>query len=243
MSAARTLRFWIITLAALATFAATLALGAWQLDRGRQKEALHEAIAARAALPPLGNAALLGGMPPEEHMHRAIVVRGTWAAQHTVFLDNRQMNGRQGFFVVTPLLLEGGRAAVLVERGWAPRNFERREQLPPVASPPGIVEVRGRIAPLPAKLYEFDGAPSGPIRQNLDLGRFAAETGLPLLHVAVRQTSDGTPDGLLRQWAEPASGAGKNYGYAFQWWALAAVTAILYVWFQFIAPRRKTPPA
>lgn len=243
MSAARPLRFWIITLAALATFAAGLGLGAWQLDRGRQKEALHAAIEARAALPPLANAALVAGSPPEMLMHRSIVVRGTWYARHTVFLDNRQMNGRQGFFVLTPLVLEGSRAAVLVERGWAPRDFERREQLPPVATPEGLVEVRGRIAPPPAKLYEFDGAPSGPIRQNLDLGRFAAETGLPLLAVAVRQTSAGTPDGLLRQWAEPASGAGKNYGYAFQWWALALSTAILYVWFQFIAPRRKAPPA
>lgn len=243
MSTVRTLRFWIITFAAVATVGATLALGAWQLDRGRQREALHAAIAQRALLPPLGSAALPGGDPAADLMHRPVVVRGTWAAQHTVFLDNRQMNGRQGFYVVTPLLLEGGRRAVLVERGWAPRNFERREQLPPVASPPGIVEIRGRIAPLPAKLYEFSGAVSGPIRQNLDLGRFAAETGLPLLAVAVRQTGDGAADGLLRQWPEPASGAGKNYGYAFQWWALAAVTAILYVWFQFIAPRRKAPPA
>ena len=243
MSAVRTLRFWTITLAALATVVVTLALGAWQLDRGRQREALHAAIARRGALPPLGNAALLGEVPAADLMHRPVVVRGTWAAQHTVFLDNRQMNGRPGFFVVTPLLLEGSRSAVLVERGWAPRNFERRSELPPVASPPGVVEIRGRIAPLPAKLYEFDGAPSGPIRQNLDLGRFAAETGLPLLAVAVRQTGDGAPDGLLRQWPEPASGAGKNYGYAFQWWALAAATAILYVWFQFIAPRRKVPPA
>lgn len=242
MSAVRTLRFWIITLAALATVAVTLALGAWQLDRGRQREALHAAIARRGALPPLGNAALLGEGPASDLMHRPVVVRGTWAARHTVFLDNRQMNGRQGFFVVTPLLLEGSRSAILVERGWAPRNFERRSELPPVATPPGVVEIRGRIAPLPAKLYEFGGASSGPIRQNLDLGRFAAETGLPLLAVAVRQT-DGAPDGLLRQWPEPASGAGKNYGYAFQWWALAAVTAILYVWFQFIAPRRKVPPA
>lgn len=242
MSAVRTLRFWIITLAAVATVATTLALGAWQLDRGRQKEALHAAIEQRAALPPLGNAALLGA-PAAELLHRPVVVRGTWAAQHTVFLDNRQMNGRQGFFVVTPLLLEGSRSAVLVERGWAPRNFERREQLPPVASPAGIVEIRGRIAPLPAKLYEFGGAPSGPIRQNLDLDRFAAESGLPLLHVAVRQTGEGASDGLLRQWPEPVSGAGKNYGYAFQWWSLAAVTAILYVWFQFIVPRRKAPPA
>ena len=70
-----------------------------------------------------------------------------------------------------------------------------------------------------------------------------AETGLPLLDVAVRQTGGDASDGLLRDWPEPASGAETNYGYAFQWWALAALTAFLYVWFQFIAPRRKPPPA
>ena len=243
MTTPGSLRSWLIAFAALAVLAVTLALGAWQLDRGRQREALHRAVQQRQALPPLGNEALLGAGPAADLMHRPIAVRGTWAARHTVFLDNRQMNGKPGFFVVTPLLLEGGAAAVLVERGWVPRNFERREQLPPVATPAGTVQVRGRIAPPPAKLYEFDGAAAGAIRQNLDLGRFAAETGLPLLAVAVRQTGDDTPDGLLRQWPEPASGAAKNYGYAFQWWALAAATAILYVWFQFIAPRRKVPPA
>jgi surfeit locus 1 family protein len=34
-----------------------------------------------------------------------------------------------------------------------------------------------------------------------------------------------------------------NYGYAAQWWALSILIAILYVWFQFIAPRRKVPHA
>ena len=49
-------------------------------------------------------------------------------------------------------------------------------------------------------------------------------------------------EGLLRDWPVPASGADKNYGYAFQWWALCAVIFILYVWFQFIAPRRRARP-
>jgi cytochrome oxidase assembly protein ShyY1 len=31
------------------------------------------------------------------------------------------------FYVVTPLLLEGSGAVVLVQRGWAPRNFVDRE--------------------------------------------------------------------------------------------------------------------
>ena len=127
---------------------------------------------------------------------------------------------------------------VLVQRGWAPRNFSRREELPPVQTPAGEVEVRGRLAPPPAQLYAFDQEERGAIRQNLDLGRFRIETGLPLLELSVQQAGPAA-EGLRRDWPAAGSGAEKNYGYAFQWWSLAAVIAILYVWFQFVVPRRQ----
>ena len=60
--------------------------------------------------------------------------------------------------------------------------------------------------------------------------------------LSVQQTGAAS-EGLLRDWTEPGSGVEKHYGYAFQWFALSALIAILYVWFQFIAPRRKSPPA
>lgn len=228
----------LIAAAALAGIAATLSLGAWQWGRAQQRIALHEAIEAKAQMPAVPAAELLAAADPDALVHRPVALRGTWVAERTVFLDNRQMNGVPGFYVVTPLRLEGGDATVLVQRGWAQRNFSRREALPPVQTPAGLVEVRGRLAPPPAKLYAFDAEEHGPIRQNLDLARFRAETGLALLPLSVQQT--GAPsEGLLRQWPQPASGAEKNYGYAFQWWALAALIAILYVWFQFLQPRRR----
>ncbi|MGV3492304.1 MAG: SURF1 family protein [Ramlibacter sp.] len=228
----------LVASAALAGIAATLSLGAWQWGRAQQRIALHEAIVAQERTPPVPPAELAGTTDPSALLHRPVVLRGTWVAGRTVFLDNRQMNGIPGFYVVTPLRLEGSEATVLVQRGWAQRNFTRRDVLPPVQTPAGAVEVRGRLAPPPAKLYAFDAEEQGPIRQNLDLARFRAETGLALLPLSVQQT--GAPsEGLLRQWPQPASGAEKNYGYAFQWWALAALIAILYVWFQFIQPRRR----
>jgi surfeit locus 1 family protein len=242
VSRLRSARFWQTTLAALAGFALTFVLGVWQLGRAQEKLALQASMEARKALPPLGEQALLGAKPSADARYLPVLLRGTWVARHTVFLDNRQMDGKPGFYVVTPLRLEGSGHAVLVERGWVQRNFVDREQLPPIETPSGVIELRGRMAPPPAKLYEFAGTPSGPIRQNLDLAQWRAETGLPLLDVAVRQTGEPS-EGLLREWPEAASGAGKNYGYAFQWWALSGLIAILYVWFQFIAPRRKALPA
>ena len=242
MTASSRSRLLVVTAAALAGCAVTLALGAWQWGRAQEKLALHAAIEQRKALAPLDPRALAAAPALDGLLHRPVVLRGEWVPRHTVFLDNRQMQGRPGFYVVTPLKLQDSGASVLVERGWVPRNFVDREKLPAVQTPPGLIEVHGRLAPPPAKLYDFADAGAGAIRQNLDLALFRAETGLALLDLAVRQT--GAPsEGLLRDWPEAASGAGKNYGYAFQWWALSALIAILYAWFQFIAPRWKAPRA
>ena len=256
--AASSFRFWLITLAALATMAVTASLGRWQLSRAAQKEALQAAIDARQALPPVDGAQLRSATAsparnpdaaaPEVQalLHRQAQLRGEWVGEATVFLDNRQMQGRPGFYVVTPLRLEGSNAAVLVQRGWVPRDFQDRTRLPDVPTPAGPVQVAGRLALEPSRLYALGaaGADEGAsrIRQNLDLGAYAAETGLALLPLSLLQTG-GPGDGLQRDWPVIDSGVDKHYGYAFQWFGLCGLVAILYVWFQivrrFLRPRRQ----
>ncbi|MBA2674156.1 MAG: SURF1 family protein [Ramlibacter sp.] len=234
---------WLLAAAAVSGAALTAGLGVWQWGRAQQRLGLQAAVAQRSELPPVDAAALLAAPDPAQLLHRRIVLRGRWKAGHTVYLDNRQMNGRPGFYVVTPLHLAGDNAnanapAILVQRGWVARNFQQRDKLPPVETPAGEVQLRGLLSSSPARLYAFAGGEGGPIRQNLDLAQFRAETRLPLLDLSVQQTG-GPSEGLLREWPQPASGAERNLGYAFQWWALSALIAVLYVWFQFIAPRRK----
>ena len=244
MSPHRSGRFWAITVAAIVGIAAGLALGAWQLSRAAQKNALHAAMSERRVLPMLDGRSLAvaatgAGAITDGLVWRTVRLKGEWISGATVFLDNRQMKGKPGFDVLTPLRIEGSDSVIAVQRGWVARNFVERERLPVIQSPVGVVEVTGVIAPPPPKLYAFAGPETGAIRQNLDLVEFRARTGLPLLTgLSVRQTGVAA-DGLLRDWADPVSGVEKHYGYAFQWFTLSALTAFLYVWFQFIAPRRK----
>ena len=237
-------RMLVLVLAVLAA-ALTARLGFWQLDRARQKLDLQDRIQSRQALPPLAQAELARSAAAADAQHyRRISLRGRWLAEHTLYLDNRQMNARQGFFVVTPLLLAGG-DAVLVQRGWTPRDFSDRSKVLPLQTPTGEVEVLGRIAPPPSKLFELGGAESGPIRQNLDLTALALEIHLPLRPLSVQQiasvgqaASAATPDDtLLRQWPAPAVDVGKHQGYAFQWFALCALITGLTLWFQILSPR------
>ncbi len=232
------LRSFIVLLAALAGALATARLGLWQLDRAAQKTAQHEAQLARGALPPL-DATTLARSPEGalDQQHRRVQLEGRWLAERSIYLDNRQMNGRPGFFLVTPLLIAPG-DAVLVQRGWLPRHAREREQLAAVQTPPGVVQIEGRIAPGLARLYEFEHAASGVIRQNLDIAAYARETGLVLRPLAVLQLS-GAGDGLQRLWTPAVVDVSKHQGYAAQWFALSALITGLYVWFQLIHPRRR----
>jgi surfeit locus 1 family protein len=238
-------RFWWVTAAAVLGVAVTASLGRWQLSRAAQKEALQAAIDIRALEPLLdANGADADAVTAQEAsaalLHRRVVAQGVWLTEHTVWLDNRQMHGRPGFYVVTPLRLEHG-GVLLVQRGWAPRNFKDRSRLPELHTPAGLVEVQGLLSPPPARLYELGAAEHGAIRQNLDLDAFRAETGLPLAGLSMRQ-SNTTPDvrvqedGLLRDWPQPDSGVDRHYGYAFQWYGLCALMVLLYARFQ-ILPR------
>ncbi len=236
----------VILVATLVGVAVTANLGAWQLRRAAQKIALQQALESRGTLSVLGAAELARSEAQAEAQHyRRVQLRGRWVAARSVFLDNRQMDGRVGFYLVTPLQLDSRPEAVLVQRGWVPRDQRDRTLLPTVPTPAGSVEVDGLIAPPPARLYEFAPSTGGVIRQNLDLGEFGLETGLALaplsvLESAERADSTGSAvDGLLRRWPRPAVDVQKHYGYAFQWFAMAALMAGLYVWFQLVRPRRQ----
>ena len=223
----------LLLLSLVAAFFASLGayLGFWQLDRAAQKETLQSAIQQQASKPPLAQHIFLNLNDTTEVLHQRVLLSGTWVPQSTVYLDNRQMDGKVGFFVLTPMRLEGSDKVVMVQRGWVPRNFEQRETVPAVETPFDLVQIEGRIALAPSKLYEPGQSEKGLIRQNLDLQAFRSETGLPILNFTVRQT--GLPsEGLRRDWPAVNFGIDKHYGYAFQWFGLSALVIVLYLWFQ-----------
>lgn len=234
------LRAALVLAATLVGVSLTARLGWWQVSRAQEKLALQAAIDSRGALPPLTTAALAAdATQAADQVHRSVRLRGVWDAARTVYLDNRPMDKRVGFYVLTPLRLENRADAVVVQRGWIPRDFTDRTKVQVPPTPQGIVEVEGRVAMAPSRLLEFGHGASGPIRQNLDLGAFAQESGLRLVPLSVLQTDSpgAPPDGLLRQWPAPAVDVHRHEGYAFQWFALATLMTGLYVWFQLLRPR------
>jgi surfeit locus 1 family protein len=232
-------KFFLITLSAIFFAGLGIYLGFWQLGRAAQKQVLQAAMMSQASQTPLDNEGVAQLSDVSNGLYRRVRVIGTWEPEHTVYLDNRQLNGKVGFFVLTPLRLQASPLVVMVQRGWVARNFESRATVPEVQTPSGFVVVEGQIAPAPSKLYEPGTPGSGRIRQNLDLGQFGAQSGLPLAHFSIRETGAAS-QGLRRDWPSIALGLEKHYGYAFQWFAMSALVLGLYVWFQFFR-RAKAP--
>ncbi len=236
----------IVLVAAVVVVLITARLGLWQLDRAATKQALADQIASRSSAPVLAglptSAVLAAAEQRDALLSRRAVLVGHWVPGSTVFLENRQLGGRPGFYVVSALQLQGRDDAVVIQRGWVPRDVDDRQRTPTVDLSTEPVTIPGRLAPPPARLFDFAASGRGPIRQNLDLSDFAAELKTVLLPLSLQQTeSDRSTDqdsGLQRDWPLPAVDVHKHHGYAFQWFALSALTAGLYVWFQILRPRR-----
>ena len=233
---------------ALVFAAFTCTLGFWQLSRAHRKLAFEAEVAERGPLPPLTADQLARDTATgDQQAQRRIVLTGEWDAAHTVYLMNRSMDERSGFYVTTPLRLPDG-TGVVVQRGWIARDDANPMKAPPVATPSGPVTVRGHVAPWPSHWIDLGHLSSGAVRQNLELARLTAESGLALRPVTVAEEASAAnaADGLRRDWPAPSAGVSiaTNYGYAFQWFAMAGTALVLYAYFQFVRPRRRsTPPA
>jgi surfeit locus 1 family protein len=205
----------------MAACAAGIALGNWQAGRAAEKRALSAELERAFSLPPID---LANAADANELVLKRVAARGRFAHEHTVYLDNKLRRGRPGYEVVTPLRLNG--AHVLVNRGWVEAG-KSRAVVPEVPAPRGEVRVEGlALARLPRVLEAGPGA-TGKLRQNLDVAAFAKETGLELAPLVIEQHSPA-PDGLVREWPRPDSGAEKHAAYAVQWYALAGLAIVLF---------------
>jgi len=212
----------VLAIALLSLVAAgCFSLGLWQLDRAAERDALKRTIERGRLLAPL----TLSADTPAADLSpwRAAAAQGHWAQQHTVLLENRNLDGRPGYWVATPLLLNApngaaerasesasGKSAppqaILVLRGWLPRDLHSGGVLPAIPREPGLVQIRGELHAHVPRIFELwewaGGAASGlpvtlpqtdgttPVVQNLELGDYARASGLDLLPAVLAQTHD-----------------------------------------------------
>jgi cytochrome oxidase assembly protein ShyY1 len=230
-------------LAALALVLASVMvlLGNWQLDRYRSRSAINDRIDAAANSTPLPLAARLpapgstsgmaGPAPPADAEWSPVQVSGRYDAAHEILARARTVNGQVGVEVVTPLVLADG-SAVLVDRGWIPPAPSGAAAVPDVPpAPTGDVTVVGRVHRSESRPGPLDRRDRFISVRRIAVPQLAAELPYPVYGAYVLLDSQ-TPaaDPRLAPVPSRRENAWQNGGYVAQWWLLAALTLIGYVW-------------
>ena len=256
----------IATVLMAVTAITCISLGRWQLSRAQERRD----TAALIEKGRLGEPVDLNAKPLTEQLQpwRPAQVEGTWQPQFNLLLDNRNLDGKPGLWLATPLLLSDG-SAVLILRGWFARPIGA-QTAPVIPTSAGLQKVKGELSLRVPRLFELWGAreqssdshlPADwparhvenqslafnqdlnnlPRLQNIDLEDLSKRSGLKFLPVVLMQKGENN-DGLKRIWPEPSVDSDKNMGYAMQWFGFAAIAVIAWLGFAWRLWRRKKTP-
>jgi surfeit locus 1 family protein len=229
---------WIWALVAAAFAAITIHLGNWQGGKADYKIAQQTQLnAARAAAP---MKFFDGPQTPETAItqrYQPIVANGRFPSPKPFFVDNRIQEGKAGYAVVQVFAAEqdGAIRYVLVDRGWV-AAAGNHATLPTVETPNQIATVIGRInLPQSRNPGTMDNDGKNNRLNYINLAELSQQVGVPLAPFVLEQT-DG--DGFLGATrAAPSLNYEKNRAYQVQWYAFAALAAVLFVVMSF----RKVP--
>ncbi len=209
-----------------------LSLGFWQLDRAEQKKAflIKQQLSAEKALLKLAVDADLKTI-----RYRKTQLTGHYEPTKQYLIDNQIVNGRVGYFVLTPFKIAGMNKAVLVNRGWVVLNKDRRV-LPDVSVDSTNKTITGRVNHFPVVGIRLAGSeiptegwPS--VVQVVDSQVLAKKLGYSLFPFQI-ELDKAMTDGYIRDWKKNTiMPAEKHIAYAVQWFGLALTLTVLFIGF------------
>ncbi|WP_371480673.1 SURF1 family protein [Kitasatospora sp. NBC_00315] len=230
------------TVLALVAVAVCLWLGSWQLSRFEDRLSAHHDSGSTAAAATATGAAPLGGVlttgAPDVStatVGRAVTATGSFDPAHQLLVPDRVLDGRQGYYVLTPLRTTDGRTVAVV-RGWAAGTPGAQAPAPP----PGEVTVTGRL-----QAGESAGS-NGAVAGGLPAGQLGTISRATLVNMLPYGgwydgwvAADSVPAGLTAvPTVQPQGGDGlslrafQNLGYTLEWFVFAGF--VVFMWFRLV---------
>jgi cytochrome oxidase assembly protein ShyY1 len=224
---------WITAALAVVLLAVVcVELGRWQLHRLEERKARNEVTRSNLAAAPAPIDQILGpqGLIGDQHAWRTAVVTGRYDASKQIILKYRNIADRPGFEIVTPLVQTDGKA-VLVDRGFLPRQSSELMPLHVPAVPTGEVTVTGRLQRSERGGSTNGGVPDDGTARLINGPDFAKVLGLNLydgyLTISRQQPAN---DASFLSFPGPEIDDGPHFFYALQWFffALMALGGLVY---------------
>jgi surfeit locus 1 family protein len=224
-------RFWGGHLLMVFCTAAAVALGFWQYGAwSHHRDDAARSLANVAAVP---LSSLMGGDSPfpGKSLGQPVTFTGSWLPAGTVYVADSFLDNRNGYWVVTPVLI--GKSAMPVVRGWSAK--------PTAAVPAGTVKVTGWLQAsqgddtIDTNTHD-DVIPSMRVASLVERIRTDLYSGYVVARdvVSTSSTTATGTEGLKKVTPSsipaPSEFTGlRNILYAVQWWVFAGFAVFIWV--------------
>ena len=223
------------TLVYLCLLPLLIALGIWQLGRSEEKRIFLKQQEQGLASSEIIQLSINLEDNGDVLRYKKVQVTGHYDQAHQFLIDNQISDGKAGYLVLTPFVLQGEAKAVLVNRGWIQLNQDR-SILPDVKVKDEQTVVRGRINHFPGVGIKLAGAdiptegwPS--VVQVIDNQVLAKKLAYPIFPFQIELDKD-LPEGFKREWQTTTIMLPEQHtAYAIQWFALAFTLTLLFIWY------------
>lgn len=228
---------------ALVSSGIAIGLGLWQYDAWQTTRAAEATDLTQSA--PVALVELMGPDDPfpGDRVGQPVTVGGTWLPDGTVYVAGREHDGREGYWVVTPLTTgTPDDPALPIVRGWV----ESPDTAP--AAPSGTAELQGLLQPSEGT-GAFDSDPLDDVYpqlrvadlvQRIDNDLFSAYAVLQDDGSGVAPGAEGLVGADVEQLPPPgAFTALRNLLYAVEWWVFGAFA--VFIWWRFVRESAEQP--
>lgn len=239
-------RWWVINVFTVLAIPVCLFMGSWQLSRFEARVETHnkqqdKSSEAKEAVEPL--TALLP--VTDRTSGRSATATGRYDTEHQLLVPDRRLGDHDGFYVLTLLRTDGGKAVPVV-RGWLPGDADDKADAAKVPAPPaGEVTVTGALQA--SEHSGSDGVRAGGGLPRGQLGMISAASLVNLVPYGVYDawiTAASAPGALKPVPPAVAEGTGldlkafQNLGYTGEWFVFAGF--VVFMWFRLFRREAET---
>ncbi len=222
-------RFWPVHLAALGLLIAAVMLGLWQIDAWQGKREAEARDLTLVDQLPLGDVLGPDDPFPGQYVGQPVSLTGEWLPESTFLVSGRERGDVDGYWVVTPIAVDGTESAIPVVRGW---SAEPPRQL---AAPSGHASLVGWLQPAEGT-GEVDADPSDDVLPQLRIADALHFVDVDLYggYVIARHSDEGLKQAELDQLPPaPRFSAVRNLFYALEWWFFGGF--VVFMWWRWLA--------
>lgn len=232
-------RWWVINVFTVVAIPFCLFMGSWQLSRFETRIDTHKQQRDDASSAEKAVAKPLHDLLPvtTKTSGRRATATGRYDTEHQLLVPDRRLGGRDGFYVLTLLRTDGGKALPVV-RGWLPGDADSKADTAKVPAPPsGRVTVTGAL-----QATEHEGSGGVTASGALPSGQLGMISDASLVNLVPYRvydawiTSSRAPGALRPVPPVVAEGTGldlkafQNLGYTGEWFVFAGF--VVFMWFR-----------